>query len=535
MKLTDTIKSDPITVQKTTRPVNRRVMTSCFAGVDVPVVAIGVQREERVSNMSIRVKLDMNETTEMLFNAVNVHVQAWWVPQLAFDRFSGMDSFNRSYGGVAEPGGGVIPFFDQIAFDQDAPFWKTLGIHAPQGAMVNSQYLEAYNTLVNFRRKARSEKLALRLRHDTSLAQAFWHHTDFAHIVPDFDQAMIDGIVPLSFADSKARVTGLGVATAQVASGSVNVRESGNPSTTYAQHHLGTNIKMKTITGTNQPDVFTELADAGITVSLANIEMAKEMASFAKLRKQYNGLDDDHIIDLLMDGIRVPEEALNQPMLLDRGQTIFGYNRRYATDAGNLAQSVTQGETFVDLRLRTPAMNTGGTILVIASITPDQLFERQEDPFLFLETPQDLPQFVRDFGDPEKVSIVKNRFIDVKHTDPNGTFGYAPLNHQWKTNPPNIGGKYYRPNPNAGFNEERQKIWAVETIDPSLTEDFYIVGDIHHEVFADTLSDPFEITARTTGGIIGNTVYGKGLEEDTGEYDYVVNQIDTTRIDQDAD
>jgi len=63
------------------------------------------------------------------------------------------------------------------------------------------------------------------------------------------------------------------------------------------------------------PGIFAELESKGIILTLANIEMAKKTAAFAEIRRQMKGLDDDHIIDLLMAGIRVPDVQLAQPIL----------------------------------------------------------------------------------------------------------------------------------------------------------------------------------------------------------------------------
>jgi hypothetical protein len=118
----------------------------------------------------------------------------------------------------------------------------------------------------------------------------------------------------------------------------------------------------------------------------------------------------------------------------------------------------------------------------------------------------------------------------VDHSTPNAVFGYAPLNHEYMRSAPNIGGKYYRPEVDAAFDEDRQKIWANETVDPELTEDFYLCNNVHHKVFADSTSDAFEITARGTFEITGNTVFGGALKEATDDYDQVMADVDQTRL-----
>jgi hypothetical protein len=180
--------------------------------------------------------------------------------------------------------------------------------------------------------------------------------------------------------------------------------------------------------------------------------------------------------------------------------------------------------------MRTPAINTGGIIVITCEITPEQLFERQKDHYLHTTNVNNYPEFTRDELDPEKVSIVTNDHIDVDHTTPNAVFGYAPLNHEYMRSAPNIGGKYYRPEVDAAFDEDRQKLWANETIDPILNEDMYLCNNVHHKVFADSTSDAFEITARGVFEITGNTVFGGALKEATDDYDQVMADVDQTRL-----
>jgi hypothetical protein len=46
-------------------------------------------------------------------------------------------------------------------------------------------------------------------------------------------------------------------------------------------------------------------------MKLQDIKQAEKTAAFAKLRSMYDGAHDEHIIDMLMEGIRVPEETTN--------------------------------------------------------------------------------------------------------------------------------------------------------------------------------------------------------------------------------
>jgi len=141
---------------------------------------------------------------------------------------------------------------------------------------------------------------------------------------------------------------------------------------------------------------------------------------------------------------------------------------------------------------------------------------------------------MRDYLDPEQVDVVQNRYVDVEHGNPDLVFGYAPLNHAWRTKAPNIGGKYFRTSGDP-FDENRQRIWAIEQSDPALTSDFYLAENIHHKVFRDQVSEPFEITTVGMCQIAGQTVFGKGLQEDTGDYEAILEDVDKGRVDQTDD
>ncbi|KIV61445.1 hypothetical protein SZ54_4717 [Rhizobium sp. UR51a] len=489
----------------------------------------------------------MMETAEVLMNAVNVRVMAYFVPMLALDRFNGsMDQLNLSYEGKPPLEGElVVPFIEQVAFGAHGSndIYRYLGLHGRADQMVNSSYVEAYNQIWNFRAKNRSPDLTLRGRLDSGLAPAFWSHERFAHIVPDFDQAVIDGEVPLNVVDSKMPVKGLRVGSnggPGVLAGrdSMNdttpvngwaVKDANNPTGAALTHAI---IQSQAAPGGGfMPDVWAELQQNGITVSLSNIEMARKTQAFAKLRQQYN-MHDDHIINLLMDAISIPDQAFKQPMLLADRKTIFGMSKRYASDAGNLTESVVNGMTGLDMSIQLPRINTGGIIMVVAEITPDQLFERQEDPWLNSLTVDDLPQYLRDTLDPEKVDVVKNSRIDTSHATPNATFGYEPLNGRWNIDTPRVGGRFYRPTVNTGFDEDRQRIWAVETINPTLSTDFYLCTNMHTKPFVVTNQDPFEVVTQGDVFIEGNTVFGGHLIEATDDYEKVLAVAPQDRIEK---
>jgi predicted Rdx family selenoprotein len=540
MRMTEMVPSTPITVQRSTRRDRGRVLTSADAGKILPLKYIPMLREDAVKRGRVRVNLEMMETAELLMNGIMVNVMAHFVPMLAFERFNGsMEELNRSYQKVEGIGGSVVPYFNTVnsaqALDTTtsdaATFLQTMGIHS-QTATLNVTPRDAYNVIVNHRRKARSASLPLRDEDDWTLAEAFWS-LDNNHIVPDFDQKLIDGEVPISGLEFEAPIKSI-----------MRFREYWGNTTSADGGSQGSGIATygpaQRANPTEQDDVyvfediFADLTQGGNAVmSLADIEQAKKTAAFAKLRSMYDGIEDDHIIDTLMEGIRVPEETMKQPILLAKQQTMIGYNQRYATDAANLDTSVTNGYASVDLSIRTPQLNTGGVILITCEICPEQMWERKKDYFLYETDPDNFPNYLRDVLDPEQVSVVKNDHLDVNHSTPDGTFGYAPLNHEWMRDMVNVGGKYYRP-ANDAFDEDRAKIWTVESTDPTLSSSFYLVDSLHKKVFSDQVADAFEITCISDFEITGNTVFGERLLETdaTSDYEAITDLVDTARIEK---
>lgn len=552
MGLPTRLKTQPIPVQRTTRPSAHRVLTSLPAGKMVPLLAIPMLREDAITGASFRVTFEMMETVELLMNAINVRVMAYLVPNLAFDRFDGMDDLNRSYQGVPRrEGEPVVPWFETMPAPADIPaeahILHYMGKHARAGTTINTSYIEAYNQIWNFRATNRSPDIALRERLDATLAPAFWQHQTFAHIVPSFDQALVDGEVALNVTKGALPVRGIGLAGAVQSVGALAVRQSGGvmsapgvggwfaadpPTIVAGETILG--IQAQDDGSTGFPAIFAEMEANGITVSLSNIEMARKTQAFAQLRRQYHGHSDEYIIDLLMSGLSIPEQSWKYPMLLADETTQFGMSKRYASDGANLTESVVNGLTFIDVGFSCPRVPMGGVVMLVAEIAPEQLFERQKDHYLHATSVDKLPDFLRDTLDPEKVSVVLNEDVDLDHDTPTYTFGYAPLNHEWAKGIPQIGGRFYRPAVDAAFDEDRQRIWAVETQNPVLSEDFYLVTQMHYKPFVvtDVTFDPFEALVRGQAVIRGNTVFGPVLVEAMNDYAEVVEKQPTDRIDQ---
>jgi len=551
MRATELIPNAPISIPKTVRNVKGRLLTSADAGKFLPLKSEWLHREDGIKNGRVRVNIAMEETAEMLQNGIAVTVYAHFVPHLAHEQFGGsLHEFNKSYQKKVGTAGSVIPFFetnkylntstqavtvgtpsswDTLPQHGRGQFYQTMGIHF-KGDKLNNTLVQSYNQVVNHMRKARSPSLPLRNQFDHTLAEAFWLNTSMENIVPDFDSSLIDGEVSLQGLTFQAPVK-----APKYSRDHITGTASSNDTTTDT---LGYSPAMSGAEIIDQGDmylfdeIYAELTTGGnATMSLADIELARKTAGFAKIREKYNGLDDE-IIDMLMSGIRMPETAMQQPILLAKQRAMISYNQRYATDGANLDKSATVGSATVDLNIRLPQMNCGGTLLICASIMPERLFERKKDHFLHMSDPDELPNALPDLLDPEQIRVIKNNEIDIEHATPDATFGYAPMNSQWKRDTANVGGKFYRP-ANDAYTEDRSRIWSVETLNPTLNETWYLCQGLHKKPFADQLGDSFEISLLSDINIVGNTQFGAPLTEgdgDDSDYEHITDQVQQARI-----
>jgi hypothetical protein len=546
MRNTELIPNVPVSFSRTKRMSKGRVLTSGDAGKILPIKADPILREEGFSG-NINVSVEMMETSEKPVNAIVAKAMTYFVPYLAFEQFNGsIEELNRSYSKENGIAGSQVDFFEKNKYyngssvvtdstptDMDtgdngrAEFYGTMGIHHGAADMNNS-YVQAYNAIVNHRRKARSASLATRNEFEHDLAEAFWPNEGNSHIMPDFDQKLIDGEVVLNNMTFKAPL----ISRASGARGT-------SPETYVATSDgSGVNINATTPKGVSISgavewhDIWAELTEDGsATISLADIEQARKTAAFAKLRAAYDGIDDEYIIDLLMQGISVPTEMMKQPMLIGQQFGMFGFAQRYATDSGNLDDTATNGFVSLGYRVRAPRTSVGGVVMTTLEIAPERVWERKKDYFLYTTDTDDLPNALRDSLDPEKVSVVKKNHLDVNHSAPDATLGYAPLNHEYNRDQIMVGGKFYRPS-NDAYTEVRSRIWTNETTDPSLSTDFYLCTNLHKKIFADQVSDSFEITAVSDLTVDTNVVFGdRLLEADaTSDYETITNLVDANRI-----
>ena len=531
-------RTAPIAHTRIGRREEVSVVTSSFGGVMTPLKMIPLLREDGVNNGRLTLNVQMAETAAMLLNPVRISAAAYLVPKLALDRFADMGSIDRSYNGIAEVDGNVIDWFETAG--ASGPIYNTLGLHVPVGASVNTDYLESYNQVWNYIARSRSSSLTERALNDTTLAPAFCQSTQMKHVVPTFDDALIEGQVAIDGLNSRAPVSGLGIQTGMVSdvpgvdfkyTGGVSGRNNsfilkGNGSQTATD-----NWRIdEDPDNAGFPAVFAELAAAGASFSLAAIDQARQTAAWARMRQQFQGKDDDWMIDQLLSGIRLNDDALKQPMLLDARDTVVGMSQRYATDSGNLTKSVVDGRTAIDLSIRTPNLQCGGVIVVVAQALPEQIYERQMDHFFYASSVGDLPDRTADELDPQPISMVRNSEVDLAHTLPDDLFGYAPLNWEWQRKAPNIGGRYFWDDPLATPTEDRNRIWDSGAVDPVLGADFYTSTQLQHNVFESTNEDPFEWWLSGQVNISGLTYFGPSMTEGLDDYEKVQAQVDSSRL-----
>lgn len=529
--------TSPLPTAKSVRPDEWRGLTSMKAGVIRPVAFIPLLREDRL-RASVTIQVSSEETLKVIVNPVRVRAEAFLIPKTVLERFQGsLEMLNRSYEGEPAPAGmGATPkWFIQHPYlpagDKGHELFDGLGIHWSDGAKVNTDLVESYNQLVNWMRRKVSPGLSLVSLTNTTALPAFWESWRFADIKPSFDANQMEGAVELALTGAMP-VRGFAFEGAETASTGYNV----------VQHGTGASIPpwkpVHKMAVEQDYAIQAEAAGSSAMITLANIEMAKETQAFAKMRDRYKSVPDEYLIDLLMAGINVPDADLRQPIRLAQAEGVIGQTQRYATDGASLETSVANGMAMLNFTMNTPAVNTGGIVLVCLSIVPEQLYERLDDVSLAFVDGEigdaKTPRYVEDYLDPQKVEVVPNSFPDALHSDPGGVFGYAPLNYQWRRSFSRVGGKFKRPVPDA-FVEDRQRIWSVEKTDPELSADFYLCpSPFPHTVFADTEADPYEVITVINASIVGNTVFGPGFEEDRGSYDRIIASIDQDRINQEA-
>lgn len=540
--LTGRMDTDPVPVVRQTRSFPLKSVTTLKAGRFNPVAVYNLLREDS-SQGSIPFAVEMRETHELLLNAVFLRVSSWFVPHIAFERFEKNPTFfQKSYQGVIPMAGKpLIPFFATHAFGTAGSnaVYKALGLFAPSAAQVNTGFLEAYNLVWDFIARNRSQDITQRTALDGTLAPAFWGPNNMSEIVPDFDDALIAGEVPLTVVAGRMPVRGIGLVG--VPQNSIvpynSVRESDGQVVNYEQgwdvngvngNDAAGRAKMAVRRGNNLsgsfPDIFAELEENGITVSLANLEQARKLVGWAKLRERYEGHSDEWIIDTLMQGFRIEDQEFMQPIRLDETLVKFRQGIRFASNAPDLNEKATNGVATGSINVHVPPNMYGGVVIICAEVVPEQLYERQPDPYFTAASVDDLPNYFQDVNNPMPVVEVKNGEVDSSHNNPTGLFGWARRNWRWLKWPARVGGDLYVHTAGSATTEARKMIWPTDVANPALSEEFYLSTTLGTTPFMDQTRDQFMFSCNGTVTITGLTLIG-AVHESEANYDKVREQV----------
>jgi len=419
----------------------------------------------------------------------------------------------------------------------DSDFGRTLGIHF-KAAVANSDVVDAFNLIYNFRLAAHSSKLTRKKYITESVAEAlalppaFWPASRFSSIVPDYERALVVGALDLDVSAGKMpvhnliRVAGTGTNVGTVAS-AVNSHDNSTITPTPPIGDLR-NIMMHYQTTEN---VWAEMAGETVTTSLADIDKARTTQAFAKLRTSMAGMNtsgfinDDTVLAHLMQGLSVPVDQFKRPWLLDSKRVPFGFAERFATDSANLDTSVTVGRASVQLSLNVPANDVGGVVIFTVEVLPEQIHERQLDEWLHVVDTDSLPNALRDIQNPEPVDIVPSSRIDAKHTTPDALYGYEPMNDKWNRAFTRLGGAFYQATPGTPQTDQRSAIWQADVVDPTFNANHWLApAPFPHYVFADTAAPAFEFVVRHSCKIVGLTQIGDVLVENNDDYQAVKDE-----------
>lgn len=523
--MTERLRNDPVPFNRTMRVDNVSTVTSGDAGLAQPLAFIPVLREDAVETSRFQARAYMEETADLLLNTVYCTFSAWFVPKLGFERFGkSMDAFNRSYMGQPEADGDVIDWHIVHQFgpspEVGRAVYRAAGLHAQPGQLVNMDYIEAYRAIFEHRCKTRSEALwnsvsdLVKLDAQT-LAPAFFDSPQMAMVKASFDVGQMEGIVPLNVVNSTLPIK------TQTPNDEAQYMSTDASSEAYMSSTANQAAAVK---------LAAELQDEGFTVSLANIHMATETQAWARVKASYSGIEDDDLVDLLMAGLRIPDAYADQPVLLDRAKVPFGMTQRYSTEAENLDISATRGVAGADLTLRLPQSMTGGVIVVLAEVVPEQFWERKADQHFLANTQTKRPDRLLDELDPQPIVVVENGEVDTAHDDPTGIFGYAPLNYEYMRQRFNLGGKFWKNDPEAEWTEDRNRVWASEPVNATLSKEFFLATDLPKDVFMQTQKDNFEFSLAGTARISGLTYIGPMLREQSEDYQSIIDRLDTGRI-----
>lgn len=539
-----------VSFNRSTRQDTAVLMTSGRAGVVQPACYIPLLAGDSCSG---RVGLDfaLKEMPKPLLNGASVNIQAWFVPKSSHPQFAGRDEFNHARTGenikaLGQPDRTPPPFFTNLTGANQttaaaSQFFKRLGIHIPPGSAINTDLVDAFNVVYNFRLAAHSSRLTRKqysyesVANACALPPAFWPSSRFKHVVPDYERALVVGSLDLDVAAGRLPVSGIGYVgnSAAATTGTVAVRDTDPTVSSYFRNQT-TNIDEVRIRtsgatfATARPEIFAEMAGQSVGITLNDIDKARTTQAFAKLRTAYAGNDatgfdnDDTLVALLMQGIELEADDFKRPWLLDNQRVPVGFVERFATDGASLDASVSLGRASATLNLNVPKQDVGGVIIVTVELLPERIDERMTDEWLQTSNFDQLPNALRDVQRIEPVDIVLNRRLDAKHSSPNQAYGYEPMNYVWNRDFTRLGGDFYQPVAGSGWTENRSAIWQTEIVNPAFNSTHFLApAPFPHSVFADTNADAYELVVRHAVTIAGITQIGDVLAEANDDYEAV--------------
>lgn len=373
----------PVAFNKSVRKDTVVLMSSGRAGVVQPIAFIPLHAGDSASGR-VGIDIQLKEMPKPLLNGVWANFQAWFVPKSAHPQFPGRDELLHARTGAVIKSLGLAdrappPFFATasgalLTTAAASDFFKKLGLHVPTGSTINTDLLDAFTVIYNFRLAAHSSRLVRRkysqevFADSVTLPPAFWPSPRFSKIVPDYERALIVGSLDLDVIAGRLPVSGIGFAgspTAQTVGSSVRAVSAAYDYTSDASD-AGTSAVGVVVRGVGasmsvaRPEIFAEMASTVVSVTLADMDKARTTQAFAKLRAAYAGNDatgfdnDDTLIAHLMQGIAAEPDDFKRPWLLDSARVPVGFAERHATDGASLAQSVTLGRASASLKLNVP-------------------------------------------------------------------------------------------------------------------------------------------------------------------------------------
>lgn len=524
MLLTGRMETDPVPVVRQTRKFPLRAVTTLKPGRFMPVATYNLLREDS-SQGNIPFAIEMRETHELLINKTFARISAWFVPHLAMQRFEKNPTFfQKSYQGVVPMAGKpVIPYIETAPYGTVGAnaVYVALGLFEPEATQVNTSYLESYNTVWNFIAMNRSKDIDARAKDAKTLAPAFWGENNMSEIVPDFDDALIAGEVPLTTVEGRFPIKGMYMDDRPGIGLNNTVGISGQSGTIDGDATRGVRVSPPYA---NKDFIFAEMQQNGIKVSLANLDQARNLVNWARMRERYEGHSDEWIIDTLMQGFHIEDQEFMQPIMLDQVMVQFKQGLRYAANGPDLQEKATNGMAQGSINVHVPPNVYGGVVMIFAEVIPEQLYERQPDPWFTAKGVGDLPNYMLDVNNPMPVVEVKNGEVDASHTNPSGLFGWARRNWRWLKWPMRVGGDMFAHTTSTATTEARRAIWPTDVANPSLSEEFYLSTTLGTTPFMDQTRDQFIIALNGDVAVTGLTVIG-AVHESEANYDKVREQV----------